>query len=291
MARGLSGDYPVTQSSTGGIDFAKLMEEYSTKFETAKAENIKRYDQGLAIYDEIINRYRPGGSFGQAALGELASQKERYIGKGTQDLVSSGLFGTSVKAGMGGTFEKEIGAPTRLKLEDLMMSRLSDAQMGKVGFMENRTDAYPDMSQMSDLMNQAAQYQPSNTRIVGSGSMDSGVSYSPGTPSSGFLAGGTGGGGAGFSSGSKAGIADYSNVNAEQLASAQKPQTRYDPQALTNTPTTQTTVPSSVTGGAITPQELMKLPTYAAYKAAAEGAGKAAGPEKEWAAVRRQLGY
>ena len=75
-----------------------LAGQYQQQYEEAKAANLKRYDQALAIYDEIIARYRPGGTFGQSALAELASQKETYMGEGTQNLMSSGLYGTSVRA-------------------------------------------------------------------------------------------------------------------------------------------------------------------------------------------------
>lgn len=142
-------------SAGGGL--AGLAQSYTQKYEEATAANLKRYNQALAIHDEIISRYQPGGAFEKSTLQQLGEEKTRYIGKGTQDLISSGLFGTTVKAGLPGRFEKEVGAPTRLKLEDIQMQRLSGAQLDKAGLIERREDAYPDIGLMTQLMEQIAQ--------------------------------------------------------------------------------------------------------------------------------------
>lgn len=115
------------------------------EYKSALAANEKRYAQAMAIYDEIITRYQPGGTFGKAALGQLEERKERDVGTETQAQISGGLFGTTAQAGLGTKWEAEVGAPARLKLEDIMMERLSQAQLGKAGFIERREDVYPDV--------------------------------------------------------------------------------------------------------------------------------------------------
>lgn len=124
--------------------------------EDANAANERRYQQGMAIYDEIINRYSPGGSFGEASLSQLMGQKKRDIGKETQSLISSGLYGTTTTTGLPTKWEAEVGAPSRLRLEDIQMERLSQAQLGKAGFIERREDVGPSYS---DLINWSAQSQ------------------------------------------------------------------------------------------------------------------------------------
>ena len=269
---GTYSSYPVTSKSRQSTALADAMAEYTQKYDEAKTANLKRYDEGMSIYDEIINRYRPGGTFGQAALQQLESQKQQYIGKGTQNLVSSGLFGSTVRSSLPGVFEKEIGAPYRLKLEDLMMERLSQAQLGKSQFMERREDTYPDLNQMAELTSRAAQSKGTQTTIIGSRDTGSGVSYSPGTPSAGFLTGGGGTPREGFSYGSKQNIADYSSVYAEQLANAQKPQTTYDPASFNATDKAQetaqyqptaSTATTSTSGGA--PEEGMVKGAYGTW--------------------------
>ena len=117
-----------------------------SEYRAAKQANERRYAQAMAIYDEIINRYQPGGTFGKAALSQLEAQKTRDVGEATQKQISSGLFGVQTTAGLPQKWEAEVGAPSRLRLEDLMMERLSQAQMQKASFIERREDEYPDLN-------------------------------------------------------------------------------------------------------------------------------------------------
>ena len=139
---------------TGG-GFADVMGGIEGQYKEALAANEKRYAQAMAIYDEIISRYSPGGGFGKAALGQLEEQKVRDVGEETQAQISGGLFGTSVTAGLGTKWESEVGAPARLRLEDIMMERLSQAQLGKAGFIERREDVYPDVGAAAGYAAQA----------------------------------------------------------------------------------------------------------------------------------------
>jgi hypothetical protein len=145
------------------------------EYEAAKKANELRYSQAMAIYDEIIKRYQPGGTFGKAALSQLETQKVRETGKGMQQLISSGLYGTTTAAGLGQKWEEEVGAPSRLRLEDIMMERLSQAQVGKAGFMERKQDVYPDVGMYAQYAGQAA--------AAGGGAGDRRGSKFGGTPS------------------------------------------------------------------------------------------------------------
>lgn len=136
---------------------ATLLQQFQQQEEAAKAANLKRYSEAMQIYDEIISRYRPGGGFGEAALGQLETQKVRDVGKETQQLISSGLYGTTTMGATGRRWEEAVGAPTRLKLEDIQMQRLSEAQVGKAGFIERREDIGPDYSMIAQLAGQVGQ--------------------------------------------------------------------------------------------------------------------------------------
>lgn len=124
---------------------------------SAKQANEQRYAQAMSIYDEIIKRYQPGGTFGKAALGQLEKQKTRDVGRETQQMISSGLYGTTTTAGLPTKWEAEVGAPSRLRLEDIMMERLSQAQVGKAGFIERREDVYPDVGAYAGYAAEGAQ--------------------------------------------------------------------------------------------------------------------------------------
>jgi len=133
------------------------------EYQSARQANEQRYAQAMAIYDEIIKRYQPGGTFGKAALGQLETQKVRDVGRETQQMISSGLYGTTTTAGLPTKWEAEVGAPSRLRLEDIMMQRLSQAQIGKAGFIERREDVYPDVGAYAGYAGQEAAAKPATT--------------------------------------------------------------------------------------------------------------------------------
>ena len=108
-----------------------ILSQYEQAAESARLSNLQRSEQVQAIWDEIIRRYQPGGTFEARALQQLEARKKRETGAEMQQLISSGLFGTTVAGGVGRRWEEAVGAPARLSLEDIMMQRLSTAQIGK----------------------------------------------------------------------------------------------------------------------------------------------------------------
>lgn len=143
--------------------YQDLLSQLARSSAMATSANLKRYDQAMSIYDEIIKTYSPGGSFGKGVLGQLEKQKVRDVGAETQDLISSGLYGTSTQAATGRKWEESVGAPARLRLEDIQMQRLSQAQLDKAGFIERREDVGPDMGMLAGLAQQAGQYSTTRT--------------------------------------------------------------------------------------------------------------------------------
>jgi len=133
-----------------------LIAKFQQQQEAAREANERRYQEGLAIYDKIIKQYEPGGAFLQGVGTQLGREKTRTVARQTQDLVSSGLFGTSLTAGLGQKFEEEVAAPTRLRAEDIALERLAQAGVGKAGFIERREDIGPDYATIAQLAAQAA---------------------------------------------------------------------------------------------------------------------------------------
>ncbi|GAH02134.1 unnamed protein product [marine sediment metagenome] len=88
-----------------------LLQRFQQQEESAKAANIQRYEQAMQIYDEIISRYRPGGEFGRAALGQLEARKVTDVGRETQQLISSGLYGTTTMGAIGRRWEEAVPEP------------------------------------------------------------------------------------------------------------------------------------------------------------------------------------
>lgn len=141
---------------TGQSELDKIIAQMQESAEKSRLANVGRQQQVEAIFDEIIARYGPGGTYGKGAEAQLARQKVSDVGAGAQRLISSGLYGTEVGGGLETAWESEVGAPARLRLEDIKMERLSQAQIGKAGFMERVEDVYPDYGLMAQLISGAA---------------------------------------------------------------------------------------------------------------------------------------
>jgi len=134
----------------------EIISRFTEQQEAARLSNEQRYAQALAIYDKIISQYQPEGGYLKGALAELEREKGRAVASQTQDLVSSGLFGTSTRAGLGQKWEAEVGQPARLKLEDIRMGRLAQALGAKAGAIERREDVGPDYATVAQLAATAA---------------------------------------------------------------------------------------------------------------------------------------
>lgn len=110
-----------------------LTEAYQSSYDEAKAANEQRYQDILKGYEQQ----------GQQAVADVNSAYDAAESRGAQDLVSSGLAGTTVLPSMrAGIAKQKTAAVGRLK-ESLLADRL--------GFMERRTDQYPDYSQLLQL--------------------------------------------------------------------------------------------------------------------------------------------
>lgn len=140
--------------------FDKLIADLESQRSKANEENQKRLDQMTSIFDEVINRYQPGGAFQKAGLAQIGQQKVTDVGKETQQMIGSGLYGTTTTASLPSRWESQVGNPARLNLEDVMMQRLSGAQISKAGMIERVEDTGPSIS---DIINMANQYGQGRT--------------------------------------------------------------------------------------------------------------------------------
>jgi len=149
--------------------FQQLEEEH-------RARTQKRETEVRGMYDQNIAQYQPGGGFGAGTEAMLGRQKQQYLGSAQQNLISSGLFGSTMGAGLGKKFEEEVGMPTRLKLEDLRYDRLADATRGKADFVTDIQDRIPSYAEIAQL---SAQSAPSYSRTINSPSSGFGTTSTP----------------------------------------------------------------------------------------------------------------
>jgi len=199
--------YTTTTYRQPKITTPNFLEEYMKKLEGQAEETRVGYEKQeaevRAIWDEMIKRYQPGGIFQERMEAQLGRRKAVETGQELQHLISAGMYGTSTAGGVGRRWEQEVGAPARLGYEDIMMQRLSQAQIGKAGFVGDIEREYPDVGLIAQLAGMAAQqpsYAPQTTTTYGQTTAAKDITSLPsraGRPADAAPTGVTGGYGAG----------------------------------------------------------------------------------------------
>lgn len=131
-----------------------LISDITAATERTNAANKKRETEIRSVLDRVIGLYEQGGPFGKGVETQLEQERKSTLSAGGQALISSGLFNTTQTAGLAGKFSEEVAMPTRMKLEDLRMERLSQALGQKASFVESITDQGPDYRLLAELMAQ-----------------------------------------------------------------------------------------------------------------------------------------
>lgn len=135
------------RSNTGYLDF--LQRSTARREEGALAANVKRETEIRGIYDQLIGQGQ--GAFRTAGLADIERSKTRAVGQGMQQMVSSGLFGTTTAASIPVQAENQASL-SRLKLEDIIQQRTTELKLGKAGFVERIEDPYPDYNMLIQAM-------------------------------------------------------------------------------------------------------------------------------------------
>jgi len=144
---------PRTAQQVPRPSYAGLTAGFQRAGAQARAANIARQRRIESIYGEMMQRYQPGGAFEKRGLGEIERARTKGVGQEMQQMISSGMYGTTTAAGVPRQWEAEVGAPARLRLEDIMQQRLTGIQQQKAGFLERIQEPYPDYSAlMSAIM-------------------------------------------------------------------------------------------------------------------------------------------
>ena len=87
----------------------------------------------LAAIQRAKAYYKPGGGFGKGVEAGLERGRVKAMASGMQGLVSAGLAGTTMAGGLGKKFEEEVGAPTRLSVEEQRAQAISGIEMAQAG--------------------------------------------------------------------------------------------------------------------------------------------------------------
>lgn len=151
---------PATYSSMFGsgmfADPNALSQDYTQKYAEAKQANEGRYAQGMQGYGDLHNR----------AMGNLANLSNQnatdirntasdQTAANNQRMTSLGLGGTTVGSTLNNGVNREMNASlNRNADENIKMQNDTDASTtgAQLGFLERRSDPYPDMGAYSSLM-------------------------------------------------------------------------------------------------------------------------------------------
>ncbi|GAG73195.1 unnamed protein product [marine sediment metagenome] len=98
-------------------------------------------EETRAIFEKALARYRPGGEYGKGVETALERGRTKALATGMQSLVSAGLAGTTMAAGLGKRYEEEVGIPTRARVEETRAERMSAIEMAVANIMQRATEA------------------------------------------------------------------------------------------------------------------------------------------------------
>lgn len=132
---------------------AALVSKFEQMEKAAREANIKREQEIRDIYSKLISQ--DYGAFRTAGEFDIAQAERQAIGQGIQQMISSGLYGTTTAAAIP-MQAKAQSQSARLKLEDIIQQRKSEAQLGLAGFIERIEEPYPDLSALYNAMAAAA---------------------------------------------------------------------------------------------------------------------------------------
>jgi hypothetical protein len=154
----------------GGGEFLLTDQQKKRKAALEGKESLNKAQQ--RELDKINEVMGTESTFGQSYLDILEKQKVRDVSAAGQSDISRGLFGLRDR---GAEWEGQVGAPSRLKLEDLLTQGLSSALAGLGGFYQNINAPYPDTGALTEAY--AAQ---AGVPSMGYGSTTSGSPISAG---------------------------------------------------------------------------------------------------------------
>lgn len=140
------------QQAQKNKDPNSLYSQITTAMNTTNASTKKRETEIRGLYDQLMNIYSAGGSYGQGTKAALEQERKTTLASGGQSLISAGLYNTTGLAGLSTQFSQNVAAPTLAKLEDLRMDKIASILGQKASFIENITDQQLDYTQLANIL-------------------------------------------------------------------------------------------------------------------------------------------
>jgi len=97
--------------------------------------------QAMSAIQKAMTYYKKGGGYGKGIEAQLGRAETKAVASGTQSLVSAGLGGTTMGAGLSKKFQEEVGMPMRARVEETRAQALSSLEMAKANIIQGATEA------------------------------------------------------------------------------------------------------------------------------------------------------
>ena len=156
---------PVTMAIVGaqlGGQISSMIKGKKAQKKAKKAE--KRYLAEVeTLYRGQKLQYQPGGAFQQKGERDIAEARVGATGAAMQRLIASGMTGGETGMGVESAWEKGVGIPARLTLEDLRMSRLGEIERERSAMLMGQAEL------ATQLAYQAGAATPSPWNIISQG--------------------------------------------------------------------------------------------------------------------------
>ena len=143
---------PYKTGITRSPQYGRAIQQVGFQQASAKRANIERQKRIENLFNLMEKRVSPGGAFEKRGLADIEARKTKGVGKEMQQMISSGMYGTTTAAGTGRRWEADVSAPARLRLEDIMQQRQLGVMGQKAGFLERIEDEYPDYSSLLQML-------------------------------------------------------------------------------------------------------------------------------------------
>ena len=156
---GTGGTYEFTPVAGSSTSYAKsknigtITQMYQAMEEEAKKKNLAREKEIRKLYANMLNSLTgSNNSLRASGLADIETESARLVGSETQQMISSGLYGTTTAGAIPRKVATGFTQPSRLKLEDLISSRKRELQLGLAEFVERIENPYPDYNSLMQAM-------------------------------------------------------------------------------------------------------------------------------------------
>ena len=94
-----------------------------------------------ASLERAMAYYKEGGGYGKGVEAGLERGRVKSLASGMQSMVSAGLSGTTMPAGLGKKYQEEVAMPARAKVEETRAQAISGLEVIKAQITQGATEA------------------------------------------------------------------------------------------------------------------------------------------------------